>query len=74
MNIQTAQLQFIEEYVKLKNISLIEKLSAILKKEKNRQKSKNSVLDFVGIMGKDEAAAMKKAIKEGCENIDSNEW
>ena len=74
MNIQTAQLQFIEEYVKLKNMTIIEKLSAVLKKEKTKQKNISSVLNFVGIIDKDEAIEIKKVIEEGCEKIDKNEW
>ncbi len=75
MDIARKKLEFIKEVLHLSNEKIIDKLSAVLKKEKKHHMSdKKSVKDFYGIMDKDEGLEFKATIEEGFEKIDKNEW
>lgn len=75
MDIRTLKITFLEEYIKLKNERIIKKLSEVLKSEKKKEKGKRkSVFDFLGVLKKEEAAKMKSAIEEGCEQVDKDGW
>jgi len=58
---------------------LIKKLEAlnlvrILKDLNKANKKKYSIHDFVGVLSREEAVEMQKAIAESCETIDENDW
>jgi hypothetical protein len=72
MDLSAKKMAFIEEYIHLKNEQLIDKLSSLLKKEKNKQyRKRRSLADFMGIMNEAEGNEFKKDIEEGCEKIDN---
>lgn len=80
MDIQAAKIAFMEEFLKLKDESIIKKLVTTLKREKQKSKEKSiekvkpSVDKFVGIWSKEEAEEIKKVIAEGCEQINEEDW
>jgi len=74
MDLATKKLAFIEEYLHLSNEKIIDRLASILQREKEITSSKKHLSDFFGIMNKKEGKEFMKNIKDGCENIDSNEW
>ena len=74
MDLAAKKLAFIEEYLHLSNKKLIDRLSSILQREKKTEMPNKSFSDFFGIMGKEEGEGFMRNIKEGCENIDDNEW
>ncbi len=57
-------------------VTLVEIESVINRSKKKNppKKKKATIFDFVGILSKKESAQIKKAIKDECEIIDSNEW
>lgn len=74
MDLAAKKLAFIEEYLHLSNEKLIDKLAAILRREKKSENEKKTLVDFYGIMSSKVGKQFMRNIKEGCENIDTNEW
>ncbi len=74
MDLSAKKLAFIEEYLHLSNEKLIDKLDSLLRREKEKASPKRALSDFFGIMTKEEGEELKRNIKDGCENIDDNEW
>jgi hypothetical protein len=70
---EARKIHVIEQVLKLKSEAILTKIEGILKKETKVDK-KPSIYDFVGILSKEEATEMKKAIAETCETIDENDW
>jgi len=68
------KLHLIEDVLKVKNDEVLIAIEAILNDYKGKPKKSVSLSDFAGIITEDEAAEMKKAIAETCENIDDNDW
>ena len=73
MSIETRKLRLIEDFVKIKDHVLLDKIEALLKR-KPSSTSKFSIDKFVGIWSKDEADEIKKIIEEGCEQIHEEDW
>ncbi|MCK5699924.1 MAG: hypothetical protein KAI29_02175 [Cyclobacteriaceae bacterium] len=73
MSIATRKLRLIEDFVKIKDHVLLDKIEAIIKR-KPSSTSKLSIDKFVGIWSKEEADEIKKIIKEGCEQINEEDW
>ena len=74
MDLSAKKLAFIEEYLRLSNEKLIDKLESILRKEKRKAETGKKLSDFFGIMTNEEGEELMRNINEGCENIDYNEW
>ena len=77
MYIEARKIQLIEEVLKIKSEETISQLETVLKKAKMRATSKAanpSIYDFLGIMTKKEANAMRKAIEETSETINPDDW
>lgn len=67
--------QIIQEMILVQDEDVLNRIDAILKKEKlvSKQKKK-SALRFSGTISKKDAVLMSKAIEEGCEQIDTDGW
>lgn len=67
--------QLIQEMILVQDEDVLNRIDAILKKEKlvSKQKKK-SALRFSGTISKKDAVLMSKAIEEGCEQIDTDGW
>lgn len=72
MDIQTMKLAFMEEFLKLKDKSVIKKLTRTLHQETQKTKSP-SISNFAGILDDQDAKAFLEASDE-CRKIDTNEW
>lgn len=73
MSIETRKLRLIEDFVKIKDHVLLDKIEALLKRNPSST-SKLSIDKFVGIWSKEEANEIKKIIEEGCEQIHEEDW
>jgi hypothetical protein len=78
MYIDARKIHLIEEVLKVTSEETLVELETVIKKSKKKTKAtvtaKPSFRDFVGILSKKEADAMKKTIEEGCEQIHPNDW
>lgn len=71
---ETRKIHLIEDVLKVKNDAVLIEIEAILNNYNQAVEKKLSIYDFVGIVSKDDADEMKKAIAETCELIDENDW
>jgi hypothetical protein len=74
MNIQAKKIHLIEEFLKVKNDTILHELESVLKKAKNKTKSNHTIYDFVGIWNKKEADQIKKVIAATSEQINADDW
>lgn len=76
MYLETKKINVIAEVLKVEDESTLDKIESVLKEKKpKKRKTKNkSIYDFVGILTDEEAAQMKRAIKESCETIHPDDW
>jgi hypothetical protein len=77
MYTEARKIHLIEEVLKINNEATLLKLEDVLKgidKTTKEIKKTLSIYDFVGIINKNEANTIKKAIAETCENINSDDW
>jgi hypothetical protein len=69
--------QRLQHSISLLNIEqqqrLLEFIDVLITKPKSIEK-RNPLLQFAGAIPKQEVEKMEKAIQEGCENIDKNDW
>ena len=70
----TRKMHLIEEVLKVSNEETLAELETVLIKSKSGKKKKISILNFVGVLSKQEIAQMKKAIGETCETINADDW
>ena len=68
------KIHLIEEVLKANDESILDALEIALGKSKKRKDKKLNIYDFVGVISKEEAAQMKKAIKETAETINTDDW
>ncbi len=73
MSLETRKLRLIEDFVKIRDHALLDKIEALLK-HRPVSTSKPSLDKFVGIWSKEEADEIKKIIAEGCEQIHEEDW
>ncbi|MCC6515920.1 MAG: hypothetical protein IT275_06150 [Chitinophagales bacterium] len=71
MNLKARKLDIIDEILHLEDENTILMLEDALK---NKKKSKKHLTNYTDILSSKEAEKMKKAIKEGCEVIKTDEW
>ena len=72
---EARKLHLIEELLKVKSESIWITLENVLKKNRvQKETSKPSIYDFVGILSGKETEEIKNAIAEACETIDENDW
>lgn len=72
---EARKLHLIEKLLKIKSESKLTAIENFVDQTiKKSAKSKLSIDDVFGILSKDEAEEMKKAIAETCETIDPDAW
>ena len=72
---EARKMHLIEDLLKVKNEAVLIEIETVLKKAaQNGQASKPSAHEFVGLWSKEDAAAIEKAIEEGCEQIHPDDW
>ena len=72
---QTQKLHLIEEVLKTDNAELLSELEKVLKGKGKTKKAKPfSAREFAGRWSKKDAGLIEKAIEEGCEQINKDEW
>lgn len=73
MSSEERKLHLIEDVLRLESDEILIAIETVLNTYKNAS-DKVSIHDFSGIISKEEAAEMKKAIAETCESIDENDY
>ncbi|MBY0434563.1 MAG: hypothetical protein K2U26_10685, partial [Cyclobacteriaceae bacterium] len=69
------KIQLIEEVLRLDDNIVLKELESILKKSKKAGSSKKSrAHDFLGQWSRSDAVLIEKAIADGCEQIQADEW
>lgn len=71
---ESRKIHLIEEVLKLDNDATLEKLETVLKNAGKQKKKKISAHDFLGSWTRKDAAQIEKAIKQGCEQINPDDW
>lgn len=72
---EARKLHLMEEVLKIKNENILIEMELLLKKLKRPQeRQKQSARDFSGIWDKADAQLIEKAIEEGCETINPDDW
>ena len=72
MDMQTMKIAFVEEFLKLKDETIIKKLLTKLRHEKQKY-TRKSIEKFTGILNDEEAKDFLEAAQE-CRKIDIDEW
>ena len=73
MSTDTRKINIIEAVLKTEDENVLSEVEKIISKSSD-QKKKISAFDFVGILSKEDADLMEKAIEEGCEQINPDDW
>ena len=72
---EARKMHLIEDLIKVKNEAVLIQIETIVKKAATRQDSAMpSAHDLVGLWSKEDAEAIEKAIEEGCEQINPDDW
>ena len=72
---EARKMHLIEEVIKTKNEAILIELESVLKKaSKTKDLPRPSAHDLVGLWSKDDADLIEKAIEEGCEQINPDDW
>ncbi len=72
---ETQRLHLIEEVLKSEDEAMLTELETIIQKAGNAQKAKpTSAHKFLGKWSKEDADLIEKAIEEGCEQINEDDW
>jgi hypothetical protein len=72
---ETMKLHLIEEVLRTDNEATLTELETILNRSAEIRKVKPaSAHDFVGRWSRKDATLIEKAIKEGCEQINEDDW
>lgn len=74
MKFNERKLHFIEDYLKVSDVKLMNELENVLRKRKAKVRATSTFKQFSGIISKSEAKELEKIIASGCEKIDSNDW
>ncbi|HZH36154.1 MAG TPA: hypothetical protein VEX65_02705 [Flavisolibacter sp.] len=77
MYTEARKIHLLEAVLKVSDEATLTKLEAVLKKSASKpaaRESKPSIYDFLGMLSKEEAAAMRKAIDETAEQIHPDDW
>ena len=72
---ETQKLHLIEEVLRTNDESILTEMEKLLSKAEKKQKTKSlSAHDLAGVWSKKDAALIEKAIEEGCEQINMDDW
>lgn len=69
---EAKKLHLIEEILKIENDEVLAEVENVILK--NRAVNRRSFKDFAGIMSDEEVNSLEKAIEEGCETINPDDW
>ena len=67
------KIYIIEAVLKVEDENVLSEIEQVIKKSQTNGR-KISAYNFTGILSKDDAQLMKKAIEEGCEQIHPDDW
>jgi hypothetical protein len=70
---EARKLHLIEEVIKLQSDDALRQIERILKIASDKR-PKQSIAQFAGKISKEDLALMDKAIEEGCEQINPDDW
>jgi len=73
VDIQNRKLRLIEDFLKIRDKSMLDKIEALLKSQSINKKQPD-IEKFSGIWTKKEAEEVSKIIEEGCEQINNEDW
>ena len=71
---EARKIQLIEEVLRTKNESTLNEIEAVLKRSKSTKSKALSAHDLSGAWSKKDASLIEKAIEEGCEQINQDDW
>lgn len=72
---EARKMHLIEEVIKVKNEAVLIELEGVLKKAaQEKQLSRPSAHDLIGLWSKEDAELIEKAIEDGCEQIHPDDW
>jgi hypothetical protein len=71
---EAKKLHLIEEILKIEDEALLAEVETVITKNKMHAVSGKSFKDFSGIWAAAEADEMTRIIKEGCEQINPDDW
>ena len=71
---EARKMHLIEEVIKTKNETVLIELESVLRKSKAKDQPRPSAHDLVGLWSKDDAGLIEKAIEEGCEQTNPDDW
>lgn len=73
MYADSRKIHIIEAVLKEEDEKILSKLEEVIE-QSGKSVRKRSAKDFVGIWSEEDAEAIEKAIKEGCEQIHPDDW
>jgi len=73
MSTDTRKINIIEAVLKTEDEDVLSEVEKIINKSSD-QKKNVSAFDFVGTLSKEDAELINKAIEEGCEQINPDDW
>lgn len=69
------KIQLIEEVLKLDDNKVLKEIESVLSRaSRKRKKGRIKIDDFFGIWSPAEANKIEKAIEEGCEQVNPDDW
>jgi hypothetical protein len=71
---EARKLHLIEDVLKLQSEEALVEIERILKSVTPEKPKRPSAREFVGIISKEDIALMEKAIEEGCEQVNPDDW
>lgn len=73
---EARKIHLLEDVLKEKDEAILIELESVLRRSRHKASGgqKPSIYDFVGILSKEEADEMRKAIEETCETINPDDW
>ena len=74
MSLESRKLQIIEDFLKVSDTSVIEKVEKLLRTGSKQKANKKTIQGFAGIWSKSEANEIREIIDEGCEQINDEDW
>jgi len=74
MYAESKKLHLIEELLKVKSDVVLAELETVLAKSKTQLPRSNGFQDFAEILSLDEVNELARNIKEGCEQINEDDW
>ena len=73
MYADTRKIHIIESVLKTEDDAMLSRIEQAIEQPENNS-NKKTAMDFVGLWSKKDAEAIEKAIEEGCEQINPDDW